>query len=129
MFFLQINYLSSFPHKENREEAVNYALEYTDPQSVGGKNINYYNSEYDVYIKDCTNFVSQVLHAGGWKLEPNKPPESYSYLNRFIYSKSLKYWFHVLTREQINFDSWTWVNADYFYQRLKKYENSEKNKL
>lgn len=39
------------------EEAAEYAIEHAEEDS--------YNTYYDSYSNDCTNFVSQCLHAGG----------------------------------------------------------------
>lgn len=44
----------------DREEAVKYA----------SRHCTNYNSSYPKYGSDCTNFASQVLHAGGYKTNP-----------------------------------------------------------
>jgi hypothetical protein len=40
--------------------AVNYALTYWGPYNTN------YNTAYREYTNDCTNFISQVVKAGGW---------------------------------------------------------------
>jgi hypothetical protein len=42
--------------KKNKQKIVDYAQ----------KHVKNYNKEYRAYEKDCTNFVSQALKAGGW---------------------------------------------------------------
>ncbi|WP_028594002.1 amidase domain-containing protein [Paenibacillus assamensis] len=70
----------------NTTNAVNYALKWTE----NGKELR--NSSYDYYagLNDCTNFVSQVLYAGGISMIRNdnfgydyNDPDNWYYKNAF----------------------------------------------
>ena len=55
---IAISAVSTTAYAYDREEATKYASKYW-------KN---YNSEYDAFGNDCTNFASQVLSAGGYSV-------------------------------------------------------------
>lgn len=66
------------------------------------------NSAYTSFSSDCTNFVSQALHAGGFR---NTATTSVYGSNYWYYSTSSKY-------------SHTWVNSHALYTRFNDgYEN------
>lgn len=73
--------VSTTAYAYDREEAVKYASKYWEN----------YNSEYDAFGNDCTNFASQVLSAGGYSVkEIPKKEVSYADLGN-VYSTK-KYW-------------------------------------
>ena len=73
----------------NDSLAVNYAVTYW----------NNYNSAYrDFSPTDCTNFVSQIMDAGGW---PHTSPGWY---------RSTYYWWYNSANQ-----TWTWTDADRFH--------------
>lgn len=72
------------------------------------------NSDYRTYGNDCTNFVSQAVHAGGWR------ETSGSIFNR----KSNKKWFygsHTWTT------SYTWAGAENWYWFATKHSQRTKS--
>lgn len=78
---IAISAVSTTAYAYDREEATKYASKYW-------KN---YNSEYDAFGNDCTNFASQVLSAGGYSVkEIPKKEVSYADLGN-VYSTK-KYW-------------------------------------
>ena len=96
----------------NRQKAVEYAFTYTKPEADGGSFTKYYNPEYAIYESDCTNFVSQVLHAGGWQYNPEPPPVTNKNWHYYKYSVFLKYWYHSKTGSGDTIDTRTWVKTD-----------------
>lgn len=52
----------------NRQAAVQYAIEHTEPDANQPTNKqSEYNQAYHAFDSDCTNFISQCLYYGGWK--------------------------------------------------------------
>ena len=74
----------------NRNAIVSYAYKY----------YNSYNSAYNKYDADCTNFVSQALRAGGWDMTSHWPWQK----------NSDDAWFS--TKIRIIRDSRTWTSAN-----------------
>ena len=55
---------------------TDYAITWTSGQYRGDK-AEHFNSDYPYSDKsNCTNFVSQVLHAGGWKYDDGFIPKN-----------------------------------------------------
>ena len=54
-----VNYVDPSGHKYDKDKAINYAHNHY---------LNY-NKKYNRHPKDCTNFVSQCVHAGGKKMK------------------------------------------------------------
>ena len=80
---------------------TDYAITWTSGQYRGDK-AEHFNSDYPYSDKsNCTNFVSQVLHAGGWKYDDGFIP------------KNTANWAPDLSGP--GGPSWTWVNAAYQY--------------
>ncbi|MFD0935409.1 amidase domain-containing protein [Methylobacterium trifolii] len=77
----------------DRRAAAAYALKYA---------INY-NPNWPAYkSQDCTNFVSQALYAGGWKMVQGG----------FIGSRDMRAWYS--EQDDADDHSWTWSNAKAF---------------
>lgn len=74
----------------SREAVINYALKYATNR----------NSDYRSFGSDCTNFVSQALYAGGWKMQVGGEQDA----TKWFYSHK-------------GIDTWTltWSVADNFY--------------
>ena len=80
---------------------TDYAITWTSGQYRGDK-AEHFNSDYPYSDKNnCANFVSQVLHAGGWKYDDGFIP------------KNTTNWAPDLSGP--GGPSWTWVNAAYQY--------------
>lgn len=47
---------------------TDYAITWTSGQYRGDE-VEHFNPDYPYFENNCANFVSQVLHAGGWELE------------------------------------------------------------
>ncbi len=60
------------------------------------------NSSYRVYGNDCTNFISQAMRAGGWKMTSGS----------FSSRKSNKKWFYA---SKTWTTSYTWAGAENWY--------------
>lgn len=59
--------ISSTASAYDRNKAVDYAIQHTEPDSnQPGDKEEEYNQDYYIFESDCTNFVSQCLYAGGW---------------------------------------------------------------
>lgn len=113
----------------DREEAVKYA----------SKHCTNYNSSYPKYGSDCTNFASQVLHAGGYKTNP-VPNKDISYSDLGTVYKTKKYWGAKKYTKEIGgiikktdfVSTSTWSNVDQLagssYYGLQDYMVSEKGK-
>lgn len=85
----------------NPQAAVNYARTYGGP----GRN----NPSYITFSNDCTNFVSQVLKAGGWRDTVTK---DYNQASSWFYTNKSTY-------------SFTWINAGGLKNRFENgYERS-----
>jgi hypothetical protein len=81
----------------DREKAVEYALEWA----------NSFNPEYHTSDNDCTNFVSQCLYAGGYKMTEDwfmvkaKDSEVNLFFKAFI----------KITADQSTEDGWIWTKS------------------
>lgn len=76
----------------NYAAMVNYAYQYWSS----------YNRNYRAYTNDCTNFISQIMYAGGWQYAGTSLGQSDS--RRWDYG-----WFESTT-------SYTWAGAQNWYQ-------------
>ena len=90
----------------NRASAVSYALKWTDNTGSGTSTVSYNNAVYKSYpSKDCANYCSQCLKAGGWTYEsPYKNSTSTSV-----------WWYNNLntpTKTSDDYASNTWVGAN-----------------
>ena len=90
----------------NRANAVAYALKWTDATGSSTITSSYNNSVYKFYAqKDCANYCSQCLKAGGWVYEsPYKNSTSI-----------LVWWYNNLnttTKTSDDYASNTWVGAN-----------------
>lgn len=94
----------SFRSSYNRNAAVNYALKWATSR----------NRQYQSYPKDCTNFVSQAVHAGGMPMKKDSKysltpglhsTTSYWYSNKFVRVNAIAY-----------SDSSSWVGVSDFYK-------------
>lgn len=72
----------------NREAAKEYAVQYW----------RNYNPTYRFFDKDCTNFISQAMRAGGW-----------TDVNGW-YRNPEHWWYNILNQ------TWSWVNVPYWYE-------------
>lgn len=89
----------------NASSAVNYAVRYA----------NSYNSQYDSYFKDCTNFVSQALHAGGISMRnPSYVREGITNTTSYWYSIRYEEW-HTNNYVYRWKTSTSWINVDALY--------------
>ncbi|MFF7894176.1 amidase domain-containing protein [Streptomyces sp. NPDC007907] len=73
----------------------------------------HHNSAWRTYGTDCTNFVSQAMHAGGWG------PKGGAIIQR----PSNKYWFYGPTKWTT---SYTWAAAENWYWFAKKHSKRTK---
>lgn len=73
----------------------------------------HHNSAWRTYGTDCTNFVSQAMHAGGWG------PKGGAIIQR----SSNKYWFYGPTKWTT---SYTWAAAENWYWFAKKHSKRTK---
>lgn len=95
---------NKMPASWNKNNAVNYALQWTD-NTGSNSTSSYNNSKYKANPGvDCANFVSQCLRAGGWL-----------YASPYININSLNVWWYNDKTTSITSDdqgSLTWVNAN-----------------
>ena len=90
----------------NRTNAVSYALKWTDDTGSSTITTSYNNTVYKSYPqKDCANFCSQCLKAGGW-----------SYESPYTNSGSTSVWWYnnmnTTTKTTDDYASNTWVGAN-----------------
>ena len=121
LIFSSFSYSGNGHDYYDREKAVSYALEWGGDTAKKDERYNPYYSYYE--SNDCTNFVSQSLEIGGWKLEPESLPTNFRGTDTY---DGIEYWFFSNKDRLLLKDSKTWVNAQSFYERMKKgYENVE----
>ncbi len=98
----------------NREAAVGYARRYAE-----NRNTAYHDWSHRELGGDCTNFLSQVMYAGGWKYaEP--------VLETPLSRRSSEYWYH--RTDDPSTSAWSWVNANTWASFAKKAGRVEKVK-
>jgi hypothetical protein len=98
----------------DREAAVGYALRY-----AMNRNEDYYDWSHRELGGDCTNFLSQVMHAGGWTYAE---PAIENPLSR----RDSDFWYY--RPDDPSTSSWTWVNANMWASFAKKTGRVEKVK-
>ncbi|MDR0919583.1 MAG: amidase domain-containing protein [Oscillospiraceae bacterium] len=52
----------------NRQAVVEYAVYWGGKDIVNGEEVGRYNPDFEKFASDCTNFASQCLNAGGYKM-------------------------------------------------------------
>jgi len=80
-----------------------YALKWTSPPYDGDEK-KHFNPEFDYWNNNCANFVSQVLHAGGW-----------SYDDWGVNPHSTKFWGPDLLGPAGASRTWTYSASQYTY--------------
>ncbi|MFD5691853.1 amidase domain-containing protein [Streptomyces rubiginosohelvolus] len=93
--------------------AVTASYNYSKMVSYANKYWKKHNSAYRTYGNDCTNFISQAVHAGGWG------PKGGALIQR----KSNKYWFYGPAKP---LTSYTWAGAENWYWFAKKHSKRTK---
>ena len=89
----------------NQDNATAYALKYAIS----------YNSKYATHSKDCTNFVSQCLHAGGFAMKkPSNPSTGITKTTKYWYSIRYQEW-HTNNYVYRWKESSSWINVADFY--------------
>jgi hypothetical protein len=90
----------------NQDNSTAYALKYATS----------YNSNYATHSKDCTNFVSQCLHAGGFAMKkPSSPAIGITNTTKYWYSIKYQEWH---TNSYVNRwkETSSWIGVADFYK-------------
>jgi hypothetical protein len=99
-------------HYYNRQNAAKYVKDWYDK----------FNPKYRERDADCTNFISQALRAGGWRMVGGNDPEHDDYKNRDVwwYGKYQSWIFFSIGNRWFGHNSSeSWVSASAFYRFLK----------
>ncbi|MGW1296575.1 amidase domain-containing protein [Streptomyces sp. NPDC002533] len=99
---------------EYTKPAVTASYNYSKMVSYANKYWKKHNNSYRTYGNDCTNFISQAVHAGGWG------PKGGALIQR----KSNKYWFYGPAKP---LTSYTWAGAENWYWFAKKHSKRTKS--
>ncbi|MBT2529750.1 amidase domain-containing protein [Streptomyces sp. ISL-99] len=108
--------VGSVPPKEGMEPQASVAASYNYSAMVryADKHWKSASDDYRTYGNDCTNFISQVMRAGGWRMTSGS----------FASRKDNKKWFyasHTWTT------SYTWAGAENWYWFALKYSHRTKS--
>ena len=111
-----VNYVDPSGHKYDKDKAINYAHNHY---------LNY-NKKYNRHPKDCTNFVSQCVHAGGKKMKYKNYKKILQY--KYMY-KTTSYWYsHRYEKWRTNYyvykwkETSAWVGVEDFCKYWRKHE-------
>ncbi|WP_128379214.1 amidase domain-containing protein [Streptomyces cavernae] len=94
-------------------KAAGARYNYNKMVAYADKHWRNYNDAFRKYSTDCTNFISQVVYAGGWD------PKGGALIDR----KKNKYWFYGPTTL---WTSYTWAGAENWYWFAKKHSKRTK---
>ncbi|GIE36756.1 hypothetical protein Ait01nite_098010 [Actinoplanes italicus] len=98
----------------DRDAAVGYALRY-----ALNRNEAYYDWSHRELGGDCTNFLSQVMFAGGWRYDE-------PLVENPVSRRDSSFWYY--RPDDPSTSSWTWVNANMWASFAKKSGRVEKVK-
>ena len=102
-----VNYVDPSGHKYSPSKAANYAYKWGNRR----------NSQYRSHIKDCTNFVSQCVYAGGKTMKKPKKKIPNGMKNTIYYWYSIKY---VIPPANYRWkESSSWIGVSDFYNYWK----------
>ena len=111
-----VNYVDPSGHKYDKDKAINYAHNHY---------LNY-NKKYNRHPKDCTNFVSQCVHAGGKKMKYKNYKKILQYKDMY---KTTSYWYsHRYEKWRTNYyvykwkETSAWVGVEDFCKYWRKHE-------
>ena len=111
-----VNYVDPSGHKYDKDKAINYAHNHY---------LNY-NKKYNRHPKDCTNFVSQCVHAGGKKMKYKNYKKILQYKDM---DKTTSYWYsHRYEKWRTNYyvykwkETSAWVGVEDFCKYWRKHE-------
>ena len=111
-----VNYVDPSGHKYDKDKAINYAHNHY---------LNY-NKKYNRHPKDCTNFVSQCVHAGEKKMKYKNYKKILQYKDMY---KTTSYWYsHRYEKWRTNYyvykwkETSAWVGVEDFCKYWRKHE-------
>ena len=111
-----VNYVDPSGHKYDKDKAINYAHNHY---------LNY-NKKYNRHPKDCTNFVSQCVHAGGKKMKYKNYKKILQCKDMY---KTTSYWYsHRYEKWRTNYyvykwkETSAWVGVEDFCKYWRKHE-------
>ena len=111
-----VNYVDPSGYKYDKDKAINYAHNHY---------LNY-NKKYNRHPKDCTNFVSQCVHAGGKKMKYKNYKKILQYKDMY---KTTSYWYsHRYEKWRTNYyvykwkETSAWVGVEDFCKYWRKHE-------
>lgn len=92
------------PTDEDVMTAVDFQIDdVAGADAYGDRHVFNYNSDFKAYNNDCTNFVSQIMDAGGWNEKTG------------WYRSNNAWWYNHNPTNRLENNSWTWSGANNFF--------------